>query len=849
MNVRPLLFLAAFGGLLAAQPRLLSPDDIARMRDIAGSIKWAADARAALLSSVDNWPKSHVDRFGLRAMAIPEEGGQWPHYYVCPVHGVSLQFQAPATHRCTVDNRTYSGWPYDQVILMRRHDDLSVAARNNALAFRMTGEQRYAEAAAWILRQYAGKYLGYPLKDVNNRNTRSAARASAQTLDESVWLIPLAYAYDLLAGSDALTAQDRSDIENNLLRGAVEVIQRYDAGVSNWQSWHNGAIGAVGFALGDQALIDAAIDGKSGFRFQMQKSILGEGFWYEGAWSYHFYALDPLVTLAEIAARNGTDLWGIPQLKGMFAAPLQLAFPDATLPAFNDSGAVNLASAARLYESAYTHYGDDLFAAVARRGARGREAWMFGTPELPAASFDQLASAVFPDSGYAVLRAPSTDHTVIMKFGPHGGGHGHYDKLGMVSFGNGGILAVDPGTQSYAAPTHGTWDQLTVAHNTVVVDQQTQAQATGRLLWSDFGEGFRAARADAGSAYAGVRMDRTMLVTDQYTVDVFRAQATDGRARRFDWVYHNGGTVTSELDLKPYTGFPGANGYQHLTSNRAAETDGAWQLTFDGTPRTPVNTGSVFASTGAVRGTFQITNEQVTDGRHSGKLGYEFNGAGYLLYSAPVTVEQPTKAPEGLRVMVYGDGSGHTLALRLNDATDERFVRTVGAVNWTGWKTMEVGDVSTWTHYLGNDDGVVDLPVKSVSFEWQQLSGGPRTGALFVDRLTLLYDDEERLSTAFELRGRSLRVWMLAGPATTVVTGNGLGPNLLVPVPYVMARRGGTGTEFVSLLEPFTTAPGVQSFERQDDGWFVVKGVDFEDRFYLGDSGVTGFERVQLGGN
>lgn len=831
---------------LGAQSRLLTDDDIARMREAPAANRWAADARTTLLNNVNNWPESHTDRFGLRTMAIPDEGGQWPHYYVCPVHGTALQFSPPGTHRCTVDNRTYSGWPYDQVILGRRHDDLAAAARDNALAWRLTGESRYAEAAAWILRQYAAKYLTYPLKDVNNKDTRSAARASAQTLDESVWLIPLAYAYDLLSGSEALSAADRGSIESNLLRAAVQVIQRYDAGVSNWQSWHNGAIGAVGFALNDRALIQAAIDGRSGFRFQMENSILGEGFWYEGAWSYHFYALDPLVTLAEIAYRNGIDLWSA-QFKGMFAAPLLLAFPDATLPAFNDSGSVSLAGQARLYESAYTHYGDELFAAVIRRGSRNREAWMYGTPELPEASLNQLASAVFPDSGYAVLRAPTTDHTVIMKFGPHGGGHGHYDKLGMVSFANNAMLAIDPGTQSYAAPTHSTWDQLTVAHNTVVVDQQTQAQATGKLIWSANGEHYAAARAEAGPAYANVRMERTVLVTAQYAVDVFRTASTDNRSRRFDWVYHNGGTVQSDLELKPYTAFPATNGYQHLSANRSATVDTAWQLTFDGTPRTAVNTGAVFASTGAVRGSFQITTEQATTSKYTGKLNYEFNGAGYLLYSAPITIEQPERTPEGLRVEVYGDGSGHSLTLRFNDATDERFVKTIGPVNWTGWKTIEVKDPASWTHYLGNEDGVLDLPLRTVSFEWQQSATGPRMGSLFVDRITLLYGEEERLATKFEVLARSLRVSMLAAPATTIVTGNGLGPNLLVPVPYVMARRTGTSAEFVSLLEPYTDTPAVRTFQRQEDGRIVIHGADFEDRFYLTETGVKDFERIRLG--
>ena len=126
-----------------------------------------------------------------------------------------------------------------------------------------------------------------------------------------------------------------------------------------------------------------------------------------------------------------------------------------------------------------------------------------------------------------MLRAPTNDHTLILKYGPHGGGHGHYDKLGFVSYARGGILAVDPGTQPYGAPTHDTWDKMTVAHNTMVVDERTQAEATGQLMWSQFEPGFSAARAEAGPVYRGVRLDRTMLLTADYALDVFVGEATD----------------------------------------------------------------------------------------------------------------------------------------------------------------------------------------------------------------------------------------------------------------------------------------------------------------------------------
>ncbi|MBI3207883.1 MAG: heparinase II/III family protein [Candidatus Solibacter usitatus] len=833
--------------ILAAEPHLLLPSDLQRMQDWADSAAWAAAARASLINAGEAWPQSHLDRYGLRTLALPDDGGQWTLWYVCPVHGVSLQYQPPSTHRCPVDNRTYSGRPYDQVIYTRRHTDLAAAARDHALAFRLTGNRKYADAAAWILKQYAAKYLTYPIKDVNNRaNATSGARATAQTLDEAIWIIPLAWAYDLLADSNILTAEERDSIAKNLLRAAATVIQRNDAGISNWQSWHNAGIGAVGYALEDRDLIRAAIDGKSGFRFQMKNSIAGEGFWYEGAWGYHFYALDALVQLAEMAARNGTDLWQEPGMRGLFTAPLNLSFADGTLPAFNDSNSTSLYSFARLYETAFARLGDGLFASIAAKGSRGRDAWISGAAELPQTSLSDLTSAAYPEAGYSVLRSAS-DHAVIMKFGPHGGGHGHYDKLGLVSYALGGLLAIDPGTQSYAAPTHDTWDKVTVAHNTMVVDERTQAEATGKLLWMQTGDGFSAASADAGNAYAGVRLNRTVLVTNEYALDLFHAEAADNRGRKFDWVYHNPGITAADLPWKPYSDFPKTNGYQHLTGAQSAQTSDAWKIVFDGLPGASANFGSVFASTANVKGTFQTSREQAANGRFAGKATYEWNGAGYLLYTAAIPAAQLDSVPAGLSVMVYGDGSGHTLALRINDSSDERFVITVGKIDWTGWKNVTIRNLEKGSHYLGNNDGVIDLPLRSFSVELQQSPDAARSGALYFDDVTLLYEQANAApAITFEIPVRSLRVWMLGEPSTTVVTGDGLGPNLLVPVPFVMARRSGTATDFVSLLEPFEETPGIVSFQRSADGGFRVLGGGFEDRIRIGTEGVVGYERVIL---
>lgn len=833
-------FLLALCGAISAsaQPRLLlNADDLERIEALSTTEAWAARAKAAIVNSADTWPKRHLDRYGLSTLELPAEGGQWYHHYVCPVHGVRLEFRTPNINRCPVDGRTFSGWPYDQVVFSNRHDEMATAARDLALSWRFTGNKEYAEKAIWILDSYAQRYLSYPLHDTNNRETRSGARVHPQTLDESIWLIPMAWAYDLLRDSELITPEVSTRVEQ-LLRETVRTIERNDTGISNWQSWHNAAIAAAGFTLGDDALIAQAIDGKSGFRFQMKNSVVGEGFWYEGAWSYHFYALDALMQTAEMAARNGIDLWSEePKLSALYAVPLRLTFADGSLPAFNDSNSANIVNYDGQYEVAWRRTGDEAIATVLGRRTRARNALLWGDWTIPEPSPKPLLSEVFPDSGFATLRSETNDHAVIVKFGPHGGGHGHYDKLNFVSFARGGILGVDPGTQSYAAPTHNTWDKMTVAHNTLVVDEQRQNEATGKLLWFESGPGFSAASADAGAAYRNVQLTRTMLVTPEYALDMASAQSTDGAPHLFDWVYHNAGTVQTKLDLQPWSGFGQRNGYQHLTNNRSAATSGEWSLTFEDKPSVPRAAGSVYASVPAARGRSEITDEQKSGGSYSLKLSYELPSTSYLLFTT--TLPQSHRKPEGLRVMIHGDGSRHRLSLRLSDASDERFVATVGPIDWTGWKAVEVSAPETWTRFLGNNDGKFDTPAVSMAVQIDYSAGGPASGAVYIDDLTVLYGPEDTpLTIDFELPHRSLRVSMLGAADTTVVTGNGLGPNLRQPVPYVLARRSGTEATFTSVLEPFGNEPAVTSFRELSPGVVEIVGREWTDTIRLTGSGV-----------
>jgi len=521
------------------------------------------------LKEADDFPRSYEQRFGLADAAPPPEGGQWLHWYACPGSGVPLEFHPPDKNICPETGKNFSGYPYDHVVYQLRNDALAEAAVALGLAYRFTGREVYAHKAAGILTAYARVYPGYALHDNYGKPTPNGGKAYSQTLDESIWLIKIAWTYDLIRGTGVLTAQEKQDIETKVLRPAsLTVMKAHKEPTDNIQSWINSAIGAVGFTLNDPALIRDAIDGPIGFRHQMH-TFVKEGFWVEGAWGYQFYAMRALTMLAQMAKEKGIDLWKQePNLLALFHSPLGVVLPDGSLPAFNDSGSPDLYDQDYLYETAYASTHDPLLLTVIEHGPRSdREAFLFGVEKLPTSSAPKLVSAVFPDAGFATLRSNRNDLTVIMKFGPHGGAHGHYDKLNFILFSNGRTLAIDPGTHPYGLPIHREWDSKTIAHNTISVDEQRQAAATGKLLDWQTGDGWAAVSASGGSAYSTANLRRSILLTSDYVLILDHGESQDGKSHLFDWAYHNAGEVSPEkgLVLQPFQ-FSAANGYQHLSN-------------------------------------------------------------------------------------------------------------------------------------------------------------------------------------------------------------------------------------------------------------------------------------------
>jgi hypothetical protein len=557
---------------LPPHPRLLfTKQDIPALRQRIASQAWAKARFDALKSQADGWLKTEVK--------LPTKGGQWYHYYSCPKHGARLRTEGPTRHVCPIDGEVLTGYPYDDVVISGDHNRLASGIRTLGIVYQLTSDARYAAKAKEILLAYAAKYESYPLHNIRGEARVGGGKVGPQTLDESTWLITVVEGADCIW--DTLLEEEQKKVKDGLLYPATDVIRQHKMSIHNIQCWKNSAVGLTGLLIGDMKLVDEALKAESGYFNQMAKGVSPDGAWYEGAWGYHFYTVSAVVHLTEGAFHSGINLYG-DEFKRMFDAPLTFAMPDMRLPAFNDSGIASVIGSAGFYEIAYARYKDDRYRAVLAQSKRDSDyALLYGAPDVTQTVSLRPASQNYPNSGYAILTAGKGNDATwfCLDYGPHGGGHGHSDKLGFVLFSLGQIIAPDPGTANYGVPIQGGWYRTTIAHNTLTIDEESQKPTEGKCEAFLAADGFSAVMAHAGNIYDGVSFRRTAaLIGDSLLVFIDQIRAD--KEHTFDLAYHNVGKVTTPPDAQPVEPAKKA-GYSYFRDAKSRTSSLGCQLTFD----------------------------------------------------------------------------------------------------------------------------------------------------------------------------------------------------------------------------------------------------------------------------
>jgi hypothetical protein len=495
----------------------------------------------------------HIPR---EKVLLSREGGR------CPRDGVLLEFDpfSPHRHRCPVCGETYTGTLHDrfwlywyQLWLAERalHGALFAALGCDEVSGAFTAGEAGAFAAA-VLTGYVDQYLLYP----NSDNVLGPTRVFFSTYLESIWLLNLCIALDLLEQQDARYAELGARVRDRIVEPSAALIASYDEGASNRQVWNDAALIAANRLLGRPQDVEHAIFGRSGVVYHLQNGLLADGTWYEGE-NYHLFAHRGLLYSVIMAEQAGITLPHdlLDRFQEGFATPFLTALPDMTLPSRRDSQyAISLRQPrfaelcelglarergdgdARLRGLLHRLYGDDVpradigrsrsSADVERnlpgtslsRADLGWRSLLFARPELPPMAAAPLGTVLLEAQGLAVFRRERERVYVALDYGTSGGGHGHPDRLNVLLSDGPTRWLDDMGTGSYVDPSlH--WYRSTLAHNAPLFNGDEQQRVDGELLaFEECGDiGWVCAR--ALDLYPGVAAMRTLVVAEDYVLD------------------------------------------------------------------------------------------------------------------------------------------------------------------------------------------------------------------------------------------------------------------------------------------------------------------------------------------
>lgn len=541
----------------ATRPFLLLTEN--ELADLRCAVKRSGPKRDAYLQPLGQGD-SEYSGAGVLAIAgkwlntsirVPQRGGH-AHHFFCDC-GTQLTLPADMLPRpeysCPACGKTFSGERYDDAVRCFHHHQLANAALHLALVYHIEQDRKYADKAANILLKYAAVYPG-------PHTNHLEGGILLQSLNEAMWIIPLAQAYDLIYDSGSLTDADKAKIEDNLLRPAAKGVRASGLG-GNWGSWHLSAVGVVGLAIRDAEMVEFAINA---FQNQIARVLGEDGLWPESVHCYHFFPLQAFVFLTEASIRAGIDLYNWEakpgkSLKTMFTAPLQYMYPNFQLPAIND-GWYAAWLPLNLYEVARRRWDDPNIAwalevgyriqADARKKVLSRSmsglggALLYGfllgpdAPETPAEPV--FESTNYPNFGLCTLR---NDHAMMTFHYGRFLGHGHLDKLSFTLYANDELLVQDYGTPGYGSRILG-WYKHTVGHNTVVVDGKSQAGSKeSDIHVFHAGSTAQYAEASASDCYPGVTQNRRILLIGQTCLivdDLISEEPHD-----YDWLIRSEG--------------------------------------------------------------------------------------------------------------------------------------------------------------------------------------------------------------------------------------------------------------------------------------------------------------------
>ncbi|QCK16416.1 heparinase [Mangrovivirga cuniculi] len=423
---------------------------------------------------------------------------------------------------------------------------------------------------------------------------RSYARGKLfwQCLNDANWLVYTSQAYDCIY--EWLSREDRAFLNKELFRPMADFLSienpQFFNRIHNHSTWGNAAVGMIGLVMEDEDLIERALYGlknlksnkisedndggtiysenqRAGFLAQIDEAFSPDGYYTEGPY-YQRYAMYPFLIFAQ-ALSNTSDLKifeyrdGV-LLKAVYAL-INLTNGSGEFFPINDAQkgmSFHAHSVVAAVDMAYYQSKDPSLLSIAKeqntvtldingftvaRDIDNNKYEPYIKPSI------MLTDGPNGNSGaIGILRSYNNEEetSLLMKYGKHGMGHGHFDKLSFCYYVGREEVIQDYGAARWVnikqkdgggyLNENKSWAKQTIAHNTVTIDEKSQFKASVKtadlfspdsFFFSSDNQKVQVMSAVDENSYPGTRLHRTMILLNDSVfskpllIDLFNVQS------------------------------------------------------------------------------------------------------------------------------------------------------------------------------------------------------------------------------------------------------------------------------------------------------------------------------------
>ncbi len=400
---------------------------------------------------------------------------------------------------------------------------------NAAVCYMLTGNIEYAKKSALFLTRLAEDY---PAR-------RKAG--SQQLVHEGEFFKYTARAYDMVCNAGVLSAAEHESIRRTF-RLFIDFLDwaLCDGGVSNWSLAEGTGALYSAMALQDREKIERFTFGTGGILEHLKAGVMSDGWWCEcsigynqmvaGLFSECAFALQPWgINIAHQwvepnysgkVSLRGThtdglswDIYGgndrnYRSIEDVWDSLVYMANYKSVVQGVNDSSEEFMSGATPVsydsrYDIAYALYKKPEYAKIIINGGDKAFRDIFrGEGELPNIDNDFChRSCYFDNGGIAMLRTNTTGRAdeeqieASLKYGSHGGAHGHYDRCALNAVSRNGRSLFNPENiwYSYGTFMYKFFVQTSITHNMVTVDLKMQDPSEAKRILFHSGTLFHAA--------------------------------------------------------------------------------------------------------------------------------------------------------------------------------------------------------------------------------------------------------------------------------------------------------------------------------------------------------------------